>query len=203
MHDSRLDDFLNRLHTLQLELEEEIERVLVEKRRLFRYSLERGRVRFEQGMQTLHRHHKVGLWAWLRAARLGHLLTAPVIYSLIIPFFLLDIMVTFYQHVCFRAYAIPRVRRTDYIVIDRQQLAYLNAIEKFNCCYCGYVNGLIEYVREVSAQTEKYWCPIKHARRTPDPHRLVEGFVDYGDVDAFKARLKDLQKEITEQAAVR
>ncbi len=202
MPSSPIDDFLNRLHALQAELEAEIDHLSREKRQLFQYTLERGRVRFEQGMQALHRHQKVGLWAYLRTARLGHLLTAPVIYSLFIPFVLLDVMTTFYQHICFRVYGIPRVVRSNYFVIDRHHLAYLNAIEKFNCIYCGYASGLIEHVREISAQTEKYWCPIKHARRTPDPHRLVERFVDYGDADAYKARLKDLQKEIATMGKV-
>jgi len=196
MPGSPLDDFLNRLHALEAELEVEIDRLLSEKRELFRYTLEQGRVRFDQGMRVLHRHHKVGLWTYLRTARLGHLLTAPVIYSLFIPFVFLDVMTTLYQHICFRVYGIPRVARMDYFVIDRHHLAYLNAIEKLNCVYCGYASGLIEYVREISARTEKYWCPIKHARRTPDPHRLVERFVDFGDADAYKARLRDLQKEI-------
>jgi len=196
MHGSPMDDFLNRLHALEAELEAEIDRLLKEKRQLFRYTLERGRVRFENGMRVLHRHQREGLWAYLRTARLGHLLTAPVIYSLLIPFVALDIMVTLYQHICFRVYGISRVARMDYFVIDRHHLAYLNAIEKLNCVYCGYASGLIEYVREISARTEKYWCPIKHARRTPDPHRLVERFVDFGDADAYKARLRDLQKEI-------
>jgi hypothetical protein len=80
------------------------------------------------------------------------------------------------------------------LIIDRQQLAYLNIFQKINCIYCGYGNGLIEYVREIAARTEQYWCPIKHARRTPDPHHLVEKFVDYGDAEAFEARLEALQK---------
>ncbi len=196
MLDSSIGDILNRLHTLQAELEGEIDRLLGEKSERFRYTLEQGKVRFEQGMRALQRHQRVGIWAYLRSARLGHLLTAPIIYSLFISFVLLDIMVTCYQHVCFRIYGIPRVMRADYLLIDRQHLAYLNVIEKINCIYCGYSNGLIEYIREVAARTEQYWCPIKHARRTPDPQRLVERFVDYGDTDSYKVRLLDLQNEI-------
>lgn len=196
MPGSPIDDILNRMHALQLELEGEIDRLLSEKRERFRYSLEQGRVRFEQGMRTLQRRQKTGIWAYIRTARLGHLLTAPVIYSVFIPFALLDVLATCYQYLCFPVYGIPRVKRGSYFAIDRHQLAYLNAIEKLNCVYCSYGNGLIEYVREISARTEQYWCPIKHARRTPDPHRLVERFVDYGDADAYKARLRDLQSEI-------
>ena len=196
MSNSHIDDILNRLHTLQEELENEIDRVLTEKRERFQYTLKRGRVRFERGMRALQRHQKTALWTYIRDARLGHLLTAPVTYSLIIPFVLLDIMVSLYQHVCFRVYGIPRVSRKKYFVIDRQHLAYLNVVEKFNCIYCGYGNGLIEYTREIAGRTEQYWCPIKHARRTPDPHRLVDHFVDYGDADAYRDRLQTLREEL-------
>lgn len=196
MFNSQIDDILVRLHELQEELEQEIDQLLSEKREQFRYTLEQGKVRFEQGVRALQSHQKLDVLPYLRAARLGHILSAPVIYSLIVPFVLLDITVSFYQQVCFRVYGIPRVARGDYFVIDRQHLAYLNAIEKFNCIYCGYCNGLIEYTREISARTEQYWCPIKHARRTPDPHRLVERFVDYGDADTYRDRLRSIQKEI-------
>jgi len=77
----------------------------------------------------------------------------------------------------------------------RHYLPYLNLIEKINCVYCGYGNGLIEYAREVIGRTEKYWCPIKHARRTPDPHRHVEKFFDYGDARAWKDDLSKLRKD--------
>ena len=195
MLNSSVDDILKRLQSLQADLESEIDRLLSEKRAQFDYTLEQGRVRFEQGMRALHRRQRVGLWAYLRAARLGHVVTAPVIYSLVIPFVLLDIMATIYQQLCFRVYGLPRVVRVDYFVFDRQHLAYLNAVEKLNCLYCGYGNGVISYVREIAARTEQYWCPIKHAQRTRDPHRLVQQFLDYGDAEGYKTQLQEIQKE--------
>lgn len=99
---------------------------------------------------------------------------------------MLDIFVTLYQLICFRAYGISIVRRRDYIVLDRSQLAYLNWLEKFNCLFCSYANGVIGYVREISARTEQYWCPIKHARRIVGAHALYSSFADYGDAEAYK-----------------
>jgi len=195
MTNSTLDEVLERLHALQAEVEEEIDRLLDEKRELFKYTLEQGKVRFDQGMKTLQLQQRTGIWTYLRHARIRHVLTVPLIYSLVFLLVALDVAVTLYQHICFRIYKIPRVRRMDYFVIDRQHLAYLNAIEKIHCAYCGYANGLIEYLREVSARTEKYWCPIKHARRTPDPHYLTEQFVDYGDAKTYRKRLKELKDE--------
>lgn len=75
-----------------------------------------------------------------------------------------------YQAVCFPAYGLVKVRRIDYLVFDRRHLAYLNALEKLNCAYCSYANGIIAFVREVAGLTEKHWCPIKHARRVLAAH---------------------------------
>lgn len=195
MQNSSLDEILNRLQSLQAELEDEIDRILSEKRELFQYTIEQGKVRFEHGIKALQRTQRTGVLAYLVRARLSHILSAPIIYSISIPLLLLDVMITLYQHICFRIYGIPRVSRSDYFCIDHQHLAYLNLIEKFNCMYCSYGNGLVEYSREIIARTEKYWCPIKHAKRTPDPHHLADRFADYGDAEAYKTNLARFQKE--------
>ena len=86
------------------------------------------------------------------------LVTAPVIYSLVFSFALLDLFVTIYQMVCFPVYGIAKVKRADHIAFDHRHLAYLNGLQKMNCLYCSYWNGLISYVREIAARTEQYWC---------------------------------------------
>lgn len=154
MPENRIEEIIGRLNALQQELEGEIDRLLTEKRELFQYTLQQGRVRFEQGMRTLQRSYRTGVWLYLREASLRHVVTAPLVYSLIIPVTLLDLLVTLYQQVCFRVYGVPLVRRSEYLAIDRHQLAYLNVIEKMNCVYCSYSNGVIAYSREVGARTE-------------------------------------------------
>jgi hypothetical protein len=109
---------------------------------------------------------------------------------LIVPLVLLDLFVTAYQAACFPVYGIAKVRRADYLVFDRHHLGYLNALEKLNCAYCSYANGLIAYVREIAGRTEKYWCPIKHARRVIGAHPHYAEFRDYGDAAAFRTPLK-------------
>jgi hypothetical protein len=187
MTQTKLDALLERLYKLQAELDVEFEQVLKEKRDLFRYSLEKGRIRFEESIREIQRRQRTGLWLYFREARLRHILTAPVIYSLIVPFVLLDIAITFYQHICFRAY------------IDRHYLAYLNVIEKINCMFCGYANGVIAYVREIASRTEQFWCPIKHAQRIRDPHARTRTYADYGDLDAYPEKLKALRAAISEK----
>jgi hypothetical protein len=196
MQNSTIEDILERLRKLEEELEQELDRILNEKRTLFRYTLDKGKVKFERSIRILQKHKRTGILSYLFAAPLGHIVTAPVIYSLIVPLVLLDIMVTIYQQLCFRAYGIEMVKRSRYIVVDRQHLAYLNLIEKINCMYCGYSNGLIEYLREIASRTEQYWCPVKHAQRTPDPHKRVNDFLDYGDADNYKLRFKAIRQQV-------
>lgn len=192
---TKLDEILERLKNVQQELEVELDRILAEKRDRFRYRWERGRVVFERRVRRLLVQERTGLWTYLRNSQVRFFLSAPVIYGMIVPLAFLDLTVTLYQHICFRIYRVPRVRRNDYMYIDRHYLPYLNLIEKLNCVYCGYGNGLIEYCREVVARTEQFWCPIKHARRTPDPHHRTAKFFDYGDAEAWRTGLEKIRRD--------
>ena len=183
---TRLDDILERVRSAERELEQELDRMLDEKSRELQYSLRRGKVVFDLGIRRWQRQQRTGLWRYLRQAPVGYILSAPVIYGMIVPMVFLDMSVTLYQQICFRVYGIPRVCRADYLVIDRHQLAYLNVIERLNCIYCGYANGVVAYAREITGRTEQFWCPIKHARRTIGAHKRTDEFFDYGDADAWR-----------------
>jgi hypothetical protein len=187
------EKLLTRIRELQDELEEEFSR----RRAAFRYEFENGRVVFEAEMRRRHRAMRVRLSTFLRHARPLTVITAPVIYAMIVPFVVLDLFVTVYQAVCFPAYGIEKVRRADFIRVDRHHLAYLNALQKLNCVYCGYCNGLIGYVQEIAGRTEAYWCPIKHAARVGAHHAYYAQFVDYGDAEGFEEGLKKARRLIT------
>lgn len=128
-----------------------------------------------------------------------HILSAPVIYSGIIIFIILDVWVEIYHRICFPLYGLPYVRRASYIRVDRYRLHYLSWYAKINCAYCGYANGLIEYVRAIAGETEKYWCAIKHKK---DPGALFfppsyqKDFLPYGDVKAYRDFIKKKEKKI-------
>ncbi len=173
---------LERIRALEVELEAALSR----RRAELRVGLERGRIVFEAEILRRHRELKTRLLTYVLRANPLVALTAPIIYAGIVPFVLLDLFVTLYQLVCFPAYGIARVRRSDYLIFDRHHLAYLNAVEKLNCAYCSYGNGVIAYAREIAARTEQYWCPIKHARRAIGAHDLYRKFSDYGDGDAYR-----------------
>ena len=187
------ETILNRIRELQDELEEEFAR----RRAAFRYRIENGRVQFEAEIRRQHREMRVRLSTFLRRARPMTVITAPVIYAMIVPFGILDLFVTIYQVLCFPAYGIDKVRRADFIRIDRHHLAYLNAVQKLNCVYCGYCNGLIGYVQEIAGRTEAYFCPIKHAARIGSHHAYYAQFVDYGDAEGFEDGLFATRERIT------
>jgi hypothetical protein len=174
-------------------VEAEIETELAKRREQLRFRIESGRVVFEQDVKRLHRAIKVRSTRYFIDANPWIVLTAPVIYSLLVPIVLVDLWVMAYQAICFPAYKIPKVRRRDYLIFDRHHLAYLNTIEKINCAYCSYCNGAIAFIREVASRTEVYWCPIKHARRILGPHPHYQGFADFGDAEAFRERLKAMK----------
>jgi hypothetical protein len=118
---------------------------------------------------------------------------------MIIPLVITDIFITFYQLTCFPIYGIKKVRRADYIIYDRQQLQYLNFIEKFHCTYCAYGTGMIAYISEIVARTEQYFCPIKHARKVLGAHSRYSRFIEYGDADNYQERLEQYRRALNEE----
>ena len=132
------EDLAQRITTLEKELQIALE----EKERTFRYHWHHGKAKFEKEVVFQHRKLKRWLPSYILHSRFLVLVTAPLIYLGFIPFSLLDLIVAFYQGVCFPIYGIPRVRRADYVIFDRGRLKYLNLLERFNCLYCSYANGL-------------------------------------------------------------
>ena len=177
-------------------LEDEIETELRQRRAELHADFESRKVRFEHEILAQQRRFKAGLARYILGARPIVVLSAPIIYAVFLPLLLLDLCVGIYQWSCFPLYGIARVRRRDYLVFDRGHLAYLNGIEKLNCLYCSYGNGLAAYVREVVARTEQYWCPIKHARRILDAHPYYNRFADFGDAESYRSELEKLRREI-------
>jgi hypothetical protein len=159
----------------------------------WQYRAHRGRVWFDHELRKAHRMLRLSIPAYVLEGNVLSLLTAPVIYSLLLPLVMLEVWVTLYQSVCFPIYGIARVPRRRFFAIDRHRLAYLNGIEKVNCTFCSYANGLIAYVREVAGRTEQYWCPIKHARTIPVPHSRYHLFFDYGDAERYRRDLVPLR----------
>lgn len=191
----RVRAILSRISELEKELEEELQRREGE----VLYQITNRKVRFEEEVRAAHKRLRFGLRKWLRESELRNVLSAPIIYSMVVPIALLDLSMWVYQGLCFPLYRVAKVERSRFVVIDRHHLAYLNGIEKLNCAYCGYANGVFAYVREIAARTEQYWCPIKHARRTLGAHARYTHFLDYGDPAGFHAAQARLRAELARQ----
>ena len=177
-------------------LEEELADLIHAQQELLHYRVEGSRIRFEENLRRVHREVRTGVFTWLVQSELRNVISAPFIYAMIIPLAALDLFLFVYQAICFPLYGIPRVRRSDYVVLDRHHLAYLNVIEKLNCIYCGYADGVLSLTRQVVSRTELYWCPIKHARKVLDPHRHYAKFADFGDGEDFGAHVAAMREQL-------
>ena len=177
-----IDDIVSRIVSLQ----EELETAYSRRREAFSYELRNRRAVFDARAKALHKSLRMRIPPYIRRARLSIVLSFPFIAVLIVPIALLDILVIIYQAICFPVYGLKKVPRADFIALDRAQLGYLNAIEKFNCLYCSYANGVLSWTREIAGRTESYWCPIKHARRVEGTHAHYPQFLDYGDAEAWR-----------------
>ena len=187
----------NNLHLLIekiKKLEKELALEIQNQEERYFYKIRKKKVYFAEDIKKKHKAIVKTVSHYLFDAKLLTILTVPVIWFCLVPAVFMDLVVTLYQAVCFRVYGIPMVQRNKYIVIDRHSLSYLNAIEKLNCVYCSYFNGLIAYVQEVAARTEQYWCPIKHARRTASIHSRYDKFLEYGDGDGYRKKIEKVRR---------
>lgn len=179
-------------------LEAELGTALEEQENPIHYKIEGKRVVFENAIKQAHLKlkPKMNLLIWFFTVRPKNFLTMPIIYGMVFPLALLDLCISIYQLTCFPIYGIPRVKRANYIVIDRQYLAYLNIIEKLDCIYCGYGVGMIAYASEILSRTEQYFCPIKHARKMLGAHARYAHFLGYGEAEDFHDKLEEFRSEL-------
>lgn len=183
---TQLEILLDKMKTLEAELVEELQK----QEEIFAYEICKRKIHFDESTVIQHKEYVKRLLSYVKDAPIRHILSVPVIWSCIFPVVLLDVFVSLYQWVCFPIYSIPLVQRQDYIAFDRRYLDYLNIIEKINCAYCSYFNGVIAYVQEIAARTEQFWCPIKHARRVKTLHSHYQKFFAYGDAASYRANIQ-------------
>lgn len=191
MEHQKIDELITKIKALESELESELHQEYE------KFTCEITKKREE--ILASYRHDREGLLRYLATTPILHLLSAPVIYAVLIPAFVLDIFVSLYQWICFPIYKIAKVKRSDYIIVDRHRLGYLNIIEKLNCLYCSYFNGLMGYISEIAARTEQYWCPIRHASRMKSIHSRYQKFFEYGESTRFRQESEKLRNELIEE----
>ena len=189
-----IHDIIEQIKDLEKILALEIQK----KEEQFFYKIHGEKILFEEATKRYHKTLVTKIHTYIFNAGFLNILTVPVIWFCLVPALFMDLVTTIYQGICFPVYKIPKVLRSDYIVIDRHALKYLNAIEKLNCVYCGYFNGLIAYIQEIAARTEQYWCPIKHARKIKTIHSRYKKFLDYGDAVNYREKIEGIRKDFSD-----
>lgn len=169
-------------------IQEEMRAKYDEMAKKYGYEFEKKKIKFSQKFRIENKKEKISAWKYVASKNFRFLISMPFIYGMIIPAIILDICITIYQQTAFRLYRIPLVKRNDYIIFERKYLDYLNWIEKINCLYCSYVNGLFAYSVEIAARTERFWCPIKAASKPRFTHSWYKEFADYGNAAEWKEK---------------
>ena len=159
------------------------------------YEIKNGYVTFEKEVFAKQKENMKNLFTWLGEVPLLHFLVAPLIYAMVIPAICLDVILFIYQQVVFRVFKFQLIKRSDYMIFDHHYLGYLNAIEKLNCLYCSYFNGLMLYASAIAGRTELYFCPIKHAKKVVAQHPYYDEFLSYGDEEDYQKKLKELRED--------
>ncbi|MBT3280489.1 MAG: hypothetical protein HOF69_04205 [Campylobacteraceae bacterium] len=174
----KIDEIIQQISSLEDELLDEFQK----KEKEFLNKIENEKVDIKKNV--------ISSIEYLSTFSLITIISLPFIWMMIFPIIIIDIFVTIYQLVCFPLYKIPKVKRKDYVIMDRHTLFYLDKFQKVNCWYCEYFNGVVSYVREIAARTEQFWCPIKHSKPLKDRHSRYNNFFDYGDYKQYKKELE-------------
>jgi hypothetical protein len=90
---SQLDELTAKLRSVEAEIEVE----LTKRREELRFRLENRRIVFEKEVLRIHRELKIRASRYLIDANPLMILSAPVIYSLLVPIALVDVWVMAYQ----------------------------------------------------------------------------------------------------------
>ena len=179
---STISRILQEIENKRKELAEEYERI----KKKYNFEYIKWKITFSKQQKLENKKKKRSIWKTTKSTTFREYISIPFIYSMMIPAVILDLFLFMYQQTAMRLYRIPLVKRSDYITLERKHLDYLNWVEKLNCIYCSYVNWLFAYAVEIAWRTEKYWCPIKHAKKMTSSHNWEKYFADYGDADWFK-----------------
>jgi hypothetical protein len=190
----RLQNILKEMKALEDELADEIHKNEID----FLYKIHGKKIVFAEAVEAAHANFVVPVVPYLLDSSLFNIMSAPLIWVCLFPIALLDLVLCLYQTVCFPIYGIPKVHRGDHVVMDRSRINYLNIIEKINCAYCSYFNGVISFVQEIAGRTEQYWCPIKHARRISSMHSRYVKFLEYGEAQNYRKNFEKVRNDFSD-----
>lgn len=196
LNGARMDENIELLIGKLRNIEDQIEKQFEQRKANLEFEEENGKIFITEEIKSKHKKLKTGLVDYIRSANPVQIICAPFLYGLIVPLIFLDLSVSLYQQVCFRFWGLPLTDRANYIIFDHHHLGYINGIQKLNCMYCSYANGVIGLAREIAGKTEQYWCPIKHASRMLGAHDRYRIFLEYGDAEGFKRKSEEYRRRL-------
>ncbi|NCN07421.1 hypothetical protein GW933_01870 [Candidatus Falkowbacteria bacterium] len=185
--ESKIKQIIEKIDSLNEALKSEYTRLSGK----YGFSIRKSAIVFFEKTRNKNKKFKIPTWKYIIPRHIRHFASIPFIYMMIFPVALLDLFITFYNLTAFTLYQIPQVKRKDHFIYDRKFLDYLNIIQKFNCLYCSYVNGLLSYATEIGARTERYWCPVKAANKPKNYHNWYKDFADYGNPQEWTEKFND------------
>jgi len=185
--ESRIKRIIEKIDSLNDSLRIEYTR-LAEK---YGFFVRKRTVVFIEKFNERNKTFRIPAWKYVVPKNIRHVMSLPFIYVIIVPSIILDLFISLYNITALPLYHIPKVKRKDHFIYDRQFLSYLNVIQKVNCMYCSYVNGLFSYAREIAARTERYWCPVKAAHRPKTYHSWYKDFADYGNPEEWNRKFNN------------
>lgn len=112
---------------------------------------------------------------------LGYIIAGFAIFGMAIPMMIADISARIYQVVYFSIHDIPKIKRSDYVVLDRWKMKGLTLRQKINCWYCEYANGVANWLKALVTQTEIYSCAIKHQVVPKGQEKQQEAYYERGE----------------------
>ena len=186
-----IQTMIEEIEALKIKLKKEI----AQKEQDIAYEVRKGRIHFSEEVLKNQQERITHFFQYLKEAPFLHIFSAPIVYMMVVPAAILDVLLFIYVSVIFPIYKFPKIKRSDYVVFDRQYLGYLNFIEKLNCVYCSYFNGLMNYTVAVAARSELYFCPIKHAKKIAYTHEHYYDFLPYADATSYHDKLQECQEK--------
>ena len=185
--DSRIKRIIEKIDSLNESLRVEYARLSGK----YGFSVRKRTVVFIERFNERNKTFRIPAWKYVVPKNIRHVMSIPFIYMMIVPSVLLDLFISLYNITALPLYHIPKVKRKEHFIYDRQFLSYLNVIQKVNCVYCSYVNGLFSFSSEIAARTERYWCPVKAAHRPKTYHYWYKDFADYGNPEEWHRKFND------------
>ena len=104
-----LSDTLERIRQLEKELEGEFKK----KNKEIIQNYQKQKIRIADSLQKQQEKYRVNWAKYAFGPRLLSFLVSPVIYAMVVPLVFYDLSLFIYQHITFRVYRIPLVKRKD------------------------------------------------------------------------------------------